>query len=293
MGRKLSPRTSLPFSDKQCQRSTHRGANQEKGKINMKPQNVIHLLMGIVCFALSPQSQAANTPNTPDPGPLPISNTADGEFALAGVTGTYNSAFGIYALLSNGAANFNTGVGADVLLSNTANENTAVGTATLLSNTTGRRTPDAAPSRCSPTRQATTSRPSVTERFLATPPAAATRPSGLVRSKQHHRRPQHRQRYIMRSLNNDNRLSPTRPLETLSARLQPRTRTADALNQHGQHRGVKRSLATPPAATTRPSVIGALISNTWQRQHGHGIIVPVLVSPRPITLLLSVPSVRT
>ena len=41
--------------------------------------------MGIVCFALSPQSQAGNdTPNTPDPGPLPISNTADGYLAIVG-----------------------------------------------------------------------------------------------------------------------------------------------------------------------------------------------------------------
>ncbi|PYL63651.1 MAG: hypothetical protein DMF20_12095, partial [Verrucomicrobia bacterium] len=102
--------------------------------------NIIHLpftLLAFACFALSPQSQAANTPNTPDPGPLPISNTADGQLALAGVTGLYNSAFGIYALLSNGAASFNTGVGADVLLVNTENEQTAVGAAVLFSNTTG------------------------------------------------------------------------------------------------------------------------------------------------------------
>src|SRR5947199_312967 len=94
-------------------------------------------LLAFACFPLSPQSQAANTPNTPDPGPLPISNTADGQLALAGVTGLYNSAFGIYALLSNGAASFNTGVGADVLLVNTENEQTAVGAAVLFSNTTG------------------------------------------------------------------------------------------------------------------------------------------------------------
>ena len=72
-------------------------------------------------------------------GPLPISNTADGDLALAGVglTGIYNSAFGFYALLSNGAASFNTGVGAGTLLVNTANEQTAVGAAALFSNTTG------------------------------------------------------------------------------------------------------------------------------------------------------------
>jgi len=93
--------------------------------------------MAIVCFALSPQTRAVDPPHTPDPPPLPISNTADGQLALAGVTGIYNSAFGIYALLSNGAADFNTGIGAGVLLSNTANEQTAVGAGTLFSNTTG------------------------------------------------------------------------------------------------------------------------------------------------------------
>src|SRR6266446_2554138 len=85
-------------------------------------------LLAIACFALSPQSEAANTPNTPDPGPLPISNTADGQLALTGVTGLYNSAFGIYALLSNGAANFNTGFGSFVLLATTESEQTAIGT---------------------------------------------------------------------------------------------------------------------------------------------------------------------
>ena len=86
-------------------------------------------------FALG-QVQAAV--NTPDPGPLSISNTADGQLALAGLTtGTFNSAFGIYAGLSNGAASFNTGIGAGALLSNSSIEQTAVGAGTLFSNTTG------------------------------------------------------------------------------------------------------------------------------------------------------------
>ena len=110
---------------------------KSRKRINMKPHHSIQILLAIVCFALSPQTQAANTPNSPDPPPPPISNTADGDLALVGVTGIYNSAFGFYALLSNGAANFNTGVGAGVLLSNTANQQTAVGTGTLLTNTTG------------------------------------------------------------------------------------------------------------------------------------------------------------
>ena len=104
----------------------------------MKPQHSIQILMAIVCFALSPQTRAVDPPNSPDPPPFPISNTADGTSALAGLTsGIYNSAFGIYALLSNGAANFNTGIGAGTLFANTANENTATGAGALFTNTTG------------------------------------------------------------------------------------------------------------------------------------------------------------
>ncbi len=89
----------------------------------------------LVCFALSPQTQAAV--DTPDPGALPVSNTADGQLALAGVTGIYNSGFGIYAGLSNGAAKFNTAIGGATLLVNTADNQTAVGAGTLLSNSDG------------------------------------------------------------------------------------------------------------------------------------------------------------
>jgi len=92
--------------------------------------------LALVCFALSPQTQAV-TPLTPDPGSIAATNTADGQSALAGTTGFYNSAFGFLALLSNGASSFNTGVGAGTLLLNTALEGTAVGAGTLLTNTTG------------------------------------------------------------------------------------------------------------------------------------------------------------
>src|SRR5262249_61843305 len=48
----------------------------------------------LVCFALSPQTQAVN-PFTPDPGPLPTGSTADGQNALKSITsGAFNSAFG-------------------------------------------------------------------------------------------------------------------------------------------------------------------------------------------------------
>src|SRR4030095_3554497 len=88
------------------------------------------IVYALGCFVLCQQVQAAT--DTPDPGPVPVSNTADGQLALTGVTGIYNSAFGIYACLTNGAANFNTGVGAGTLLSNTASENTATGAGALL-----------------------------------------------------------------------------------------------------------------------------------------------------------------
>ena len=98
---------------------------------------MVAILSALACFAFLPKTQAVE-PATPDPGPLPVSNTADGQFALFGLTtGIYNSAFGIYALLSNADANFNTGVGGATLLSNTGSENTAVGGGALLSNTTG------------------------------------------------------------------------------------------------------------------------------------------------------------
>jgi uncharacterized coiled-coil protein SlyX len=82
--------------------------------------------------------QVQSAPDTPDPGPLPGTNTGDGQLALANLTtGIYNSAFGIFSLLSLTDGNFCTGVGAGGLLSNTASENTAVGAGALLSNTTG------------------------------------------------------------------------------------------------------------------------------------------------------------
>jgi hypothetical protein len=90
----------------------------------------------LACFALCPIVRAVE-PAAPDTG-FPGGNTADGDGALAGLTGGfYNSAFGFLALLSNADASFNTGVGAGVLLNNTANNNTAVGAGALFSNTTG------------------------------------------------------------------------------------------------------------------------------------------------------------
>ena len=96
------------------------------------------ILSMVACFGLLPGAQAVE-PEAPDTA-LAGGNTADGQLALGGLTtGFYNSAFGIYSLLSNDAANFNTGMGAGTLLSNTASENTAIGAGGLLSNTTGAR----------------------------------------------------------------------------------------------------------------------------------------------------------
>jgi trimeric autotransporter adhesin len=94
------------------------------------------VLSALVCFGLCQQVQSAT--DTPDPGPLTASNTADGQSALGTLTtGLYNSAFGFLSLLSNTDANFNTGVGAGVLLVSTASENAAVGAGALFSNVDG------------------------------------------------------------------------------------------------------------------------------------------------------------
>jgi Chaperone of endosialidase len=104
----------------------------------MKNRNtiLIAILSALACFALCQQVQSAT--DTPDPGGKPVSNTADGQNALASITtGIHNAAFGFDALLSNTDANFNTAVGSVALLLNTGSQNTAVGAAALFSNTTG------------------------------------------------------------------------------------------------------------------------------------------------------------
>jgi hypothetical protein len=96
------------------------------------------MLLTLGCLAFSPQTQGVNPPLTPDPGPKPVSNTADGQNALLSIsTGIHNTAVGFDSLLSNSDANFNTGVGSATLLLNNGPENTAVGAGALLSNTTG------------------------------------------------------------------------------------------------------------------------------------------------------------
>src|SRR5213594_3600151 len=94
------------------------------------------LLIPLILAAFT-LTQVQAVVDSPDPGNPAATNTADGQGALSGVTGFYNSGFGFLALLSNGPSSFNTAVGAGTLLLNTAIEQTAVGVGTLLSNTTG------------------------------------------------------------------------------------------------------------------------------------------------------------
>jgi len=76
--------------------------------------------------------------DTPDPGSVPTSNTADGQGALGSLTtGLYNSAFGFLSVLSLSDANFDTGVGAAALLVDNGGTNTAVGAGALLNNSDG------------------------------------------------------------------------------------------------------------------------------------------------------------
>jgi trimeric autotransporter adhesin len=101
----------------------------------MKPENLILILIPILCIGLLPSSQAL----TPAPdGGYPGGNTAEGQNALLSrTTGGYNTAVGYFSLLSDTTNSFNTAVGAGTLLANTADQNTAIGAGALLNNITG------------------------------------------------------------------------------------------------------------------------------------------------------------
>ena len=101
----------------------------------MKPQNLIHILIGIVCIGFLPRAQPVVPP--PDGG-YPNFTTAEGTKALQSLTtGSANTAVGWFSLFSNAAGSFNTATGAGSLLFNTADANTAFGAAALLFNATG------------------------------------------------------------------------------------------------------------------------------------------------------------
>ena len=109
--------------------------NHNERKINMKSQNLIHILIGTVCFGLlSPAHAVVPAPD----GGYPGFNTAEGQNALFSLTnGQGNTAVGWFSLWSNAAGSFNTATGAGTLLFNTADDNTALGAAALLNNTSG------------------------------------------------------------------------------------------------------------------------------------------------------------
>ena len=101
----------------------------------MKLQNLIHIVIGILCIGLLPRAQAVIPP--PDGG-YPGFNTAEGQNALFGLTtGSANTAVGWHSLSNNSEGSFNTATGAGALRANTASDNTAFGAAALFFNTIG------------------------------------------------------------------------------------------------------------------------------------------------------------
>jgi hypothetical protein len=95
------------------------------------------IIFSLAGFAFLSNSHAVNPP--PD-GAYAGGNTAEGHLALANLNtsaGLYNTAVGVYSLLSITDGDFCTALGAGTLFANTANENTATGAGALLSSTTG------------------------------------------------------------------------------------------------------------------------------------------------------------
>jgi hypothetical protein len=95
------------------------------------------ITFSLTCFAFLSKSQAVSPP--PDGG-YAGGNTAEGYLALSNLdtsAGLYNTAVGVYSLLSITNGNFCTALGAGTLFANTAAENTATGAGALFSNTTG------------------------------------------------------------------------------------------------------------------------------------------------------------
>ncbi len=101
----------------------------------MKFQNLIPILIVIVCIGLLPRAHALSP--APDGG-YPGGNTAEGQNSLFSLTtGGFNTAIGFFSLKSNTTTSFNTAIGAGTLLANTADGNTATGAVALFSNTSG------------------------------------------------------------------------------------------------------------------------------------------------------------
>ena len=101
----------------------------------MKPQNLIHMLIGIVCIGLLTGSESGR----PSAGRrLSRGQHGRGQNALLSLTtGGFNTAVGFLSLRSITSNQFNTAIGAGTLLANAADQNTAIGAGALLSNTIG------------------------------------------------------------------------------------------------------------------------------------------------------------
>src|SRR5437867_10241597 len=100
-----------------------------KNQIKKATPSLSLIVLVLACFGLLPRMQAVSP--APD-GCYPGFTTAEGCNALnALTTGAGNTAVGWYSLFLNGAANYNTGVGAGALALNTGDSNTAVGTAAM------------------------------------------------------------------------------------------------------------------------------------------------------------------
>jgi hypothetical protein len=124
----------------------------------MKPQNLIHILMGIVCIALLPRAQAVSSPPDGDYGTgniaegldalssinrglgnntaigadelcnmMMLGNTPYGCHALEGNTGRGNTAIGFLALEDSAMGNNNTAIGKIALYGSTGSDNIALG----------------------------------------------------------------------------------------------------------------------------------------------------------------------
>jgi hypothetical protein len=124
----------------------------------MKPQNLIHILIGIVGFALLPRAQAVSPPPDGDYGTgniaedldalssinrelgdntaigadepcnmMMLGNTPYGCHALEGNTGAHNTAIGFLALEDNAMGNNNTAIGHIALYGSTGSGNIALG----------------------------------------------------------------------------------------------------------------------------------------------------------------------